>query len=278
MERTVPDDSQGALTPSVIFSINTGRSGSHYLSCLFQHVERCRAFHEATPIGNGRPMREFLRGRQASMRALTVAKLERIRRETAPDEVYVESNHTFIKGFGWLLPDYIPQTQMGVIVLHRNREEIAQSYYRIGCSPLRRRGRRWLMLPSVRCPLLSPPTHIISASATYGVMCFVHRMHRRADRVCRSLGRGQVPPPAFLARYEMDALRWYVDETEARARRYREQFPDVSYFDVDVSELNTYEGVQRMLSHFNLIARPSIVSLLGNPTNLKQRSARPKTA
>ncbi len=32
--------------PGYLFSINTGRSGSEYLTRIFEHVEGCRSFHE----------------------------------------------------------------------------------------------------------------------------------------------------------------------------------------------------------------------------------------
>ncbi len=43
-----------------IFSINTGRSGSHYLSNIFNHVTGCCSFHEPYPYCRDKVMRKYL--------------------------------------------------------------------------------------------------------------------------------------------------------------------------------------------------------------------------
>ncbi len=84
-----------------IFSINTGRCGSHYLSVIFSHVPGCRSFHEPEPVGNGRVMRRYLQGHAGPMKRLAERKARLVQDLRSHCRLYFESNHRFIKGFGW---------------------------------------------------------------------------------------------------------------------------------------------------------------------------------
>ena len=97
-----------------LFSINTGRSGSKYVARLFDYVEGCKAQHEAVPIMNDPFMRKCLKGATpASNRFCREAmeeKWQSIQAFKGDAPLYVETSHTFIKGFGWI-PNYYGSSQ-----------------------------------------------------------------------------------------------------------------------------------------------------------------------
>src|SRR5690606_1487636 len=136
------------MTVEYIFCIGTGRNGTDYLRSIFAHVEGCVAEHEPVPRCNREPMRKFLNGNEGAMRPLMPAKLAQIERSRAGAPVYMESNHCFIKGFGWLIPEHIDQKKIAVITVSRESSRIVDSYMRIGSTCLSENGRNWQIMPS----------------------------------------------------------------------------------------------------------------------------------
>lgn len=138
-----------------IFCINTGRSGSDYLSKIFDHVSGCQSFHEPNPICNGQVMYRYALGELEPMRKAVREKVEAIKKK-GESLLYVEINHCFIKGFGWFIPQYFPEENIGVIFLKRERSKIAESLMRVGASPLDKLGRKWISTPEMKEPLVPP--------------------------------------------------------------------------------------------------------------------------
>jgi hypothetical protein len=92
-----------ALTIRYLFYINPGRSGSDYLAGLLARARNAVGVHEGVPVMSGRPMRRFNDGDDRELLALMPAKLRAIHRRARPGQVYCETNHSFIKGWGYLL-------------------------------------------------------------------------------------------------------------------------------------------------------------------------------
>jgi len=250
-----------------IFSINTGRSGSDYLHRIFTHVRDARSFHQPAPIGNGHAMRRYAAGDDGPMRAIASAKSAAIRDALRGADVYCESNHCFIKGFGWFMPHLLPEAEIGVIHLTRARERIVSSQMRIGCSPLTSLGREWVTTPDKRRPLVPPPAVLGAPRLTYVAARLVHRWLDEsaaggADSGAWSTWRHT------LREYELACLRWYVDETNALADYFRTRFPAVSYVKADVDDLNSLDAVRSLLDVFGCQAAESISDCVGRPTNL----------
>lgn len=248
-----------------IFCINTGRSGSHYLSELFHLDERCVSLHEPSPIGNGEAMRDYMFGKTDKMEAVAKERASQIRECIAQGKVYVETNHCFIKGFGWLLPKYIEDLKVGVIVLSRDREKIAQSLYRIGCSTLSYDGRHWLFTPEKDQPLVTPPGKS-SAKLAYNTF------HIAWKKINGKREPAEYQSPDWLEAYELEALRWYVDETNALGKHYQTSFPQFSYYDTTIDELNQKDTVKALFEFFGLHLEANS-HVIGKATNLKQANA-----
>ncbi|KAG1670745.1 hypothetical protein FOA52_013972 [Chlamydomonas sp. UWO 241] len=200
-----------------IFCFNTGRSGSEYLYKVFAAVPDVVARHEAFPIMCGEMMHQFNEGNKGPMREAMPAKLEQIKR-TGRGKVYVETNHTFGKGFGLLLPEHIPQEQIGVVILNRGAAATAASLLRCGDVP----GRNWLS---------------------------------RAFYLRPGQARNMTQPPKGASPLQL--CRWYVDEMMVhRLADFQQRFPRITYVTASLDQLNDVDFVQGMLSAFGLEATP----------------------
>ena len=254
-----------------IFSINTGRSGSNYLSNIFNHVLGCRSFHEPMPIGNGSVMYRYSQGDLESMRKFSQEKAKIINELKGDDQVYVETNHCFIKGFGWFIPQYLPEETIGVIIIKRDKSKISESFLRINSSPLDKLGREWISRPNMKDPLVTPPRRLISPGATYQCARFIKSFLLRLPRFfVRKILRKEFKYPQWLINYELECLEWYVDETNAKAEAFKKKYPKIKYYETSLENLNSLESIQQMLTYFGCSGKESLIDIIGNPTNLKQ--------
>jgi hypothetical protein len=251
--------------PRYLFSINTGRSGSDYLTSLFEHAEGCRSFHEPRPICNGTEMRSYLQGKTRPMEILSRKKIEAIISIKDQCSVYFESNHCFIKGFGWFVPIHIPQELIGVIILKRDPSKISESTLRIGCSPLTPYGRRWIIAPDKKMPLIKPPTTWLH----YQLACVIKFIYQIFRFLGRLLVARQVRFPLWLREYELKCIRWYVEETYAMAESFKNMYPNITYYEVDIQDLNSLDAVHEMFAFFGCTAKKSLQNVVGKPANLK---------
>jgi hypothetical protein len=255
-----------------IFCINTGRAGSFYLKSLFDHVSGCCSFHEPEPQGNGKPMREYLNGKAGPVRELAREKAKNVEQAKEEFDVYVETNHWFIKGFGWFLPEYLSADKIGIVVLKRDKDKTAESLLGIGCSPLTQMGRNAIITPDAQKTILQPPKLFLSPRASYYLACAARLVWGGADRLCKTIFQSNIPSLKPLKRYEMECLRWYVEETAEQTAKYRERFPDMKYYDVNITDLNSPEEVGKMLSFFGLSSERSITEVIGKPNNRTDRN------
>ena len=213
-----------------VFCINSGRSGSDYLTGLLRQATNAASMHEALPIMNGEPMQRFNDGDDSGLRELMPLKLREMQRR-ARGRIYCETNHSFIKGWGELIPEFLPPEDIGVIVLRRDVDRTAASLMRVHDVPgLTEWARTWYLTPGSQRDLI--------------------KLH---------------PDPTPYER-----CQWYVREVEARAREYRERFPGLTWFECDLEELNTPETVRELFQTFGLREGPGLAGLIGRRMNAKQ--------
>lgn len=248
-----------------IFSINTGRCGSGYLTKIFEHVEGCKSTHEPSPTGNGLAMRQFAIGETEPMKAIAAEKSKTIFRNLSETETYVETNHCFIKGFGWFLPSLLGEEQIGVIILRRDAAKVATSMLRLDCNPLRLSGRNWITTPDKQNPLVAPPAIFAFPRITYfiarAISALVRRIHQRFQWFPEDL--------QCITNYKLECLKWYVRETYKEADRYQEKFDKIRFYSTQLDEMNSVENVRNMLSFFGLKEKTTLSTIIGKPTNLK---------
>jgi len=254
-----------------LFSVNPGRAGSHYLSELFRHADGCVSEHEPLPKLNGAPMRSFLAGDPRPLERLIPEKVAAIEKARG-DRVYVETNHCFIKGFGWLLPRYLPESEIGVIVLRRDPNKVSASLSRLLCTPFLRLGDQWLITPQAQPHYTPLPAGFSLPRVRFYLYRAISRTVGRPGIIRRATrGRMQVLPP--IKKYELALLNWYVAETYARWDAYQRRFPAVRSVDVNLEDLNAFDHVSGLFASFGLTPRPSIHQVIGHPTNLKAAQA-----
>lgn len=251
-----------------IFSINTGRSGSNYLCRIFENVKDCKALHEPRPICNGMPMRKYLRGKSEPMKRIMEEKTRSIRTLKSDFRLYFESNHCFIKGFGWFIPQYFPQSKLGVIILRRNAAEISDSLLRIGCTPLTARGRMWICTPDAHDSDIDPPR----GAFFYQFSRLVKLVMRVLNYLARQVGISHLKEPSWLVSYERACIEWYVEEINAKASAFKRRYPQVKYYEVDIKDLNCFRSVKQMLEHFGCEGTRQLKSVVGSASNLKRNA------
>jgi hypothetical protein len=257
------------MTIEYVFSISTGRSGSHYLSEVFRHVEGCVSEHEARPRMNRDPMREYLAGRPQQLEALMPTKLASIEKLRGNERVYVETNHCFIKGFGWLIPKHIPENKIGIVILRRDPAEVRASFTRVLSSPFLKSGDNWIITPAANPRLVPLPSEFSLPLLRFHAYRLLSRTVARPGILRRLTGgRMQLLPP--IRRYESALLDWYIAETEARCQLYRRTFPNITFVDIDVEQLNSRDGVERMLKPLGLTPKASLDAVIGRATNTKK--------
>lgn len=207
-------------------------------------------------------MQAFLKGDHNPMNELMGKKIEQINKLKANSNCYAETNHCFIKGFGWLIPNYIPSNEIGIIILRRAKEEVLQSFMHLGHSPLIPHGRVWYMTPQVRNYIKEPPSLFGSVKGYYHLMRLINFLF-----FYRGYNKKLVYEPKWIKEYAYQLMSWYVDETYNLAELYRRTFPEITFYDIELKHLNEYKEVIRMLNTFGLYLDESMKKYIGKKTN-----------
>lgn len=195
------------------------------------------------------------------MRKAVFEKKSVIERAAFGKSLYVETNHCFIKGFGWELMPLLPQEQITVVVLERPAPEVAQSFYRIGVSPLGKRGHHWLISPQ--------PDTIAGAvwkmdRAAWQKFERAKTFSRLYDGVNRKLGR-LFPDP--MQGYKMTLLQDYVAHIRQLTDRFFETFPQVTRIDATLPQLNQPDFVAALCEKLGVPFTKAMESKVGVKKN-----------
>jgi hypothetical protein len=114
-------------TPTTIFTLASGRSGTHFLYQLIRNNARdCVARHETygyNPSMFGRPIYDHAVGQQHRTRQLLARKQRII--ERCGSSSYVETSHAFLKSWCNLAPEYFPRLKL--VHLVRDPLKVAKS-------------------------------------------------------------------------------------------------------------------------------------------------------
>jgi len=252
-----------------IFSINTGRCGSDYLSKIFSKVEGCNSNHEADPIGNGKFMFEYNLGKRKNMELLAKSKFNDIINETSSG-IYADTSHLFIKGFGNYVKNYIDEKEVGIIILKRDKKSVVNSFYRIHSSLLLHNGKKWLLSPNKHNPLIQPPSFLfLSSQHSYLIAWYLKRLFSRINKFLFATFSTKVKEFSFIKKYEFQCLEWYYDETYALADDFKRKHSNIKFYEVQLEQLNNQYEVERLLQFFDLKYNSNIDAILGKASNNK---------
>ena len=202
----------------LIFCITSGRSGSKYLTDLFATACGVRSFHEAPPNMSGEPLRLVNTLPLEASREVRRVKADAIAallRGMAPEDVYAETNHMFIKTFfDVVLAEF---HNVEVVILRRSLPHVLKSFIEMGYySPLNPGALAWMSSPNA------------------------------ATAALRALG-----PDDALDPY--DAAIGYLLDIEARAQRFMREYPSVRVREVRLEHLLERQQVAAFLERLDLV-------------------------
>lgn len=246
-----------------IFCISTGRCGTDYLKNLLGQLDHCNAYHEQKPLLHNKIMRAYRSGEKALLQQVFPKKLSKITKDYP--QLYVDTSHIFIKSFGWELPKYIPEEEIGVIVLKRKKDDVVNSTHRVHSGPFTYLGRKWILAP-YKNALCKPPVHT-----------YLYHGYRYALKLYWMVA-GQTAStvktyPMFFEKMSKKLIAWYYDETYALGNKFKATFPDITFIDIDLADINSLEGVTRMVHAFqleHLYDPEKMMPLIGKARNLKK--------
>jgi len=244
-----------------IFCISTGRCGTDYLSKLLTTIDDCSSFHEQRPRLHKHVMQEYLQGNKKPIQKLMAQKIEKVR--SHKKVLYADTTHVFIKSFGWEIPKYIPQEEIGVIILKRDIDKVAESTHRTQSGPFNALGRDWIIYPNGN-NIVKPPLSVLEYELLRVLMKIWWKIKGNS-------GVKKYPP--YFKIQSIKLIKWYYRETYAMAEKYQKSFPKISYVEVSLDELNTFEGFEKIVSAFRLqkyYNKEKVANIIGNPVNLKK--------
>lgn len=131
--------------PKFVFVATTGRSGTEFIQKVFSTVPGCTALHEAWPIMHDHVLRAWNDGEEwLAQRTYWVQKSVNIRRMTGENDLYVETNHLFIKSFAPMaIQDF--GHRLRIIHLRRDPVSVARSMVQLGAIPGTPHGNDWYL-------------------------------------------------------------------------------------------------------------------------------------
>lgn len=228
------DTSQG-----LIFCINSGRSGSGYLGNLLATAEKVAAFHEPEPTMSGKYLDMVMRAPLADSASQRMCKVRAIRSQLAKlpqDWTYVETNHMFIKTFFDVVMAAFSPDRLSIVILRRDLAKILYSFIRLGYfSDMNPVWSDWMhRVPSANSPF--------------------------------------TPFMPYESMDSYDRAISYLIDIEARAVRFKENYPLVRIVETDLEDLQNREGVTALFSALGL--SPTAKTWENNTEVVNDRSER----
>lgn len=206
-------------------------------------------------------MREYLKGNKVSLQRLMPEKIKNI--FLSKNSLYADTSHLFIKGFGWEIPKYIPQEEIGIIILKRDVDEVAASTHRVQSGPFNELGRDWIIYPNGNNNI-KPPLRVFE----YKILRVLLKAWWKINK---NSGVKKYPP--YFKKQSIKLIKWYCKETYALGELYQKTFPKITYVEVSINELNTFEGFEKIIATFGLekqYCKNRIKDVIGKPVNLKE--------
>ena len=139
----------------------------------------------------------------------------------------------------------------------------------IGCLPLSKGGSEWTLTPAKMNPIVIPPRFLLPGRAGFYLAKSLSSLIKAGRKIFRLIGI--TPSTAIpLKKYQIAALHWYVEETKALSKLFQETYPEVSFIEIDVTDLNDPISVDELNRFLGLRPNPDQKDYLGIATNKKE--------
>jgi hypothetical protein len=221
----------------LIFSINSGRAGSKYLAQLLGTARDVKSFHEAEPKMSHQFIgminaRPLMASREE--RRIKADAIAKLLRASSPAEIYAETNHTFITTFfDVVLEDF---HKVDIIVLRRDLAHVLKSFIELGYfSPRNPLSFEWMSSPNAATAALPA-----------------------------------IAPDAALDQFDLCIA--YLFDIEARAERFRSDYPGVRTHEVRLERLNEMSAVGDLFARLGIMPTAATKEFCGRTVN--ERPAR----
>ena len=228
--------------PFYLFCINSGRSGSQYLATLLRTDPQVAAFHEAVPEMNGDILRLAEREPYAATydaRRFKAAAVRELLARYPGRRVYAETNHMFIKTFfDVAMTEFSAEAgeRVGVVLLRRELAAVVKSFAELGMfTDSNAYWPAWMSSPYAH-------TRAIEPAAPEGTL---------------------------------DALETtvaYLVDIEARAQRFRRDFPGADVFETRIEAFADPREIERLFAWAGLTVNDETRAMCNRPVN--ERKAR----
>ncbi|MDJ0553311.1 MAG: hypothetical protein QNJ68_02485 [Microcoleaceae cyanobacterium MO_207.B10] len=205
------------LNHRVIFCINSGRSGSNYLSELLGTAEEVISYHEPSPSMTGdylTMINKFDYATSFSQRRFKSSAIKDILLEIPDGKIYCETNHMFIKTFfDVVAQDFL---KIEVIILRRYLPKVLKSFIELGY--FSEKNQAWTFW-------MSSPNAVTAAIPCIDV-------DSNLDQWDLSIG--------------------YLIDIEARANRFQQEYPGINSYEVRLEELNNFAKVESLFQQLKI--------------------------
>jgi hypothetical protein len=220
----------GRKSTRLVFSINSGRSGSNFLANLLATCENTVSFHEPPPAMTHdivQLVNELPYSRTYHQRKFKVKFLRKAIASLPPNAVYCETSHMFIKTFHDVVVPAFPG-MIDVILLRRHLPSVLKSFLELEYfSPRNPISYQWMTSPNAA-----------TAAA--------------------------VPLAQDSELDQVDIIIAYLVDIEARAERFQRQFPFVRIHETRVELLNEASVAKKLLDNLDLKPRYELSSLIAD--------------
>jgi hypothetical protein len=205
------------LNHRLIFCINSGRSGSNYLSELLGTAEEVISYHEPSPSMTGdylRMINKFDYATSFSKRRFKSSTIKDILLKIPDGKIYCETNHMFIKTFFDVVTQDFPKIE--VIILRRYLPKVLKSFIELGYfSDKNQAWRFWMSSPN---------------AVTAAIPC--------------------IDVDANLDQWDLSIA--YLIDIEARAKRFQQEYPGINTYEVPLEELNNFTKVESLFEQLKI--------------------------
>ncbi len=220
----------------LIFSINPGRSGSNYLAELLGTAEEVISHHEAEPTITGKYIEAINKNnyeQSFSERWIKVEELKKSLSNLSPGQVYVETNHMFIKTFFDVVTERF-KDNVEIIILRKKPCFGLKKLYRVGVL-------------------------FTKKSCLAQIGCLAQTLKLQA---IKCIGKDEE-----LDQYDLCIA--YLIDMEARASRFQKDYPWVKTYEVYLENLNDYNLVEKLFADLGITPSAKTREVCATPVNLR---------